>query len=406
MSQTKTTSNPLQEDASVPRSLQSQLNWLNFAKKSDLSGICEYPFFSDAHITGEQTDGFGPYTFLNTVPIRRGEVNSPIVIRVAFHLDKYRPQMSKTDDSLYHGGSLVDEIAALASLAMGVRFRAGGETRLFEIGKDPLGRPRSWNDQPKPVVMVRRNEHILPDVIGTHSMNDLDLLKTIPSIASDRYVKLIRASRFYQDALWVAESEPNLAWLMLVSALEIGANDVFQSEATPVEQLRDWRPQLGTILEETGGSGHLEQVAEIIARCFGATKKFLDFTLRNMPTEREKRPTEEWMRVTWSPSGLKKVLNKVYEYRSNALHGGIPFPAPMLEPPFHLDATSGPSEVPLTGLASHARGGTWLPKDCPINLHCFHYVARGALLSWWGNLSNDRVQSGETEPPTTRDLKL
>jgi hypothetical protein len=312
--------------------------------------------------------------------------------------------MSRTDDSLYHGGTLVDEIAALASLAMGVRVRAGGESRRFEVGKDQLGRPCSWNEQPRPVVRVRRNKPILPEVIGTHSMDDLHLLKTIPNIAGDRYVKLIRASRFYQDALWVAESEPNLGWLMLVSALEIGANDVFQAEATPVERLRDWKPQLGTILEQTGGPGHLEQVAEMIATCFGATKKFLDFTLRYMPTEREKRPTAEWLRVTWSPPGLKKVLNKVYEYRSNALHGGIPFPAPMLEPPFHLDATSGPSEVPLTGLASHARGGTWLPKDCPINLHCFHYVARNALLRWWRDLGNEGEQSGEPEPPTTRDV--
>jgi hypothetical protein len=299
--------------------------------------------------------------------------------------------MSRTDDSLYHGGTLVDEIAALASLAMGVRVRAGGESRRFEVGKDLLGRPCSWNEQPKPIVRVRRSKPTLPEVSGTHSMNDLDLLKTIPSIACDRYVKLIRASRFYQDALWVAESEPNLAWLMLVSALEIGANDVFQTEATPVERLRDWKPRLGAILEETGGAGHLQQVAEIIANCFGATKKFLDFTLRYMPPEREKRPSAEWLRVTWSTSGLKKGLNKVYEYRSNALHGGIPFPAPMLEPPFYIDATSGPSEVPLTGLASHSRGGTWLPKDCPINLHCFHYIARGALLKWW----RDVVSEGE-----------
>lgn len=390
----------------VQGSLLSQLNWLNVATKPNSSGICEYPLFSDAHITGEQTDGFGPYQFLNTVPIpnQPGEVNAPIVLRVAFYLDEYRPQMSRTDDSLYHGGTLVDEIAALASLAMGVRVRAGGESRRFEVGKDQLGRPYSCNEQPKPIVRVRKNKPILPEVIGTHSMNDLHLLKSIPSIAGDRYVKLIRASRFYQDALWVAESEPNLAWLMLVSALEIGANDVFQAETTPVERLRDWKPRLGTILEETGGPDHLEQVAKIISSCFGATKKFLDFTLRYMPAEREKRPTAEWLRLTWSSSGLKKVLSKVYEYRSNALHGGIPFPAPMLKPPFHLDATSGPSEVPLTGLASHARGGTWLPKDCPINLHCFHYIARHALLRWWRDLGNEGEQSGEPEPSIMQDV--
>jgi hypothetical protein len=31
---------------------------------------------------------------------------------------------------------------------------------------------------------------------------------------------LVRSARFYSDALWIAEAEPDLAWLFLVSALE------------------------------------------------------------------------------------------------------------------------------------------------------------------------------------------
>lgn len=78
-----------QETEASPGSLLSQLNWLNVATWPDSNGICEYPLFSDAHITGEQKDGFGPYKFLNTVPIpnQPGEVNAPIVLRVAFHLE-------------------------------------------------------------------------------------------------------------------------------------------------------------------------------------------------------------------------------------------------------------------------------------------------------------------------------
>ena len=28
-------------------------------------------------------------------------------------------------------------------------------------------------------------------------------------------------------------------------------------------------------------------------------------------------------------------------------------------------------------------GGVWVPKDLPINLNTFHYVARNSLLKWW-----------------------
>ncbi len=48
---------------------------------------------------------------------------------------------------------------------------------------------------------------------------------------------------------------------------------------------RNWEPSL----EDVGGTGHLEQVADIIAHCFGATKKFLILLFGTCPREREKR---------------------------------------------------------------------------------------------------------------------
>jgi len=387
-----TTSNtPEAPSDAEPRALLSQLNWLRVSADETDTPIYEYPLFSDAHMTGEVTDGLGPYSFLNAVPIPSGPgiVNAPIVLRAVFYLGEYRPDMSKTDESLYHGGTLVDEIAALASLALGVRIRAGSETRRFEPGKDPYGRPCAWNDEPRPVIRVRRNHLVLPSVTGTHSMDPLETLKSIPLIDPARYVNLIRACKYYQDAIWVAESEPNLAWLMLVSALETAANDVYETDAPADEHLRDSKPKLASLLEQHGGHQLVTQVADMIAHTFGATKKFIDFTMRFMPDPPQERPEQESLCVKWSKTSLKKVLNAVYNYRSRSLHAGLPFPAPMFEPPFQFAADSPPSEVPMTGLASHSCGGTWMPKDTPINLHCFHYITRGVLLKWWQGIRND-----------------
>lgn len=374
-----------------PRALLSQLNWLRVSPDEADAPIYEYPLFSDAHVTGEVTSGLGPYSFLNSVPMPSGPgvVNAPIVLRAFFYLGEYRPDMSKKDESLYHGGTLVDEIAALASLAIGVRIRAGGETRRFEPGKDPYGRPCAWNDEPRPVVRVRRNHLVLPSVTGTHSMNPLEKLKSIPLIDPARYVSLIRACKFYQDALWVAESEPNLAWLMFVSALETVANDVYETDASADDRLRDSKPDLAALLEQHGGHQLVTQVANMIAHTFGATKKFIDFTMQFMPDPPQERPEQDCLCVKWSKTSLKTILNSVYGYRSRSLHAGLPFPAPMFEAPFKFAPDAPPSEVPLTGLASHSLGGTWMPKDTPINLHCFHYIARGVLLNWWRSISND-----------------
>ncbi len=382
--------------------LPSQLNWLNSLSVSDedTATVVEYPFYSDARITSDFTDGLGPYSFLNTVPLYDdpGVVNSPIILRAAIHLPQPEPQSVpppdkfKTDESLYHGGDFVDELAALTSVALGVRIRAGDESRRFEPGQDQYGRPFDWELKPKPVVHVQPYRLILPSVVGGHPMSRLKILKSIPQIEPTRYVSLIRACRSYQDALWIAESEPNLAWLMFVSALETAANDVYTTDASPSERLRASKETLAELLKERGGDELVDQVAESIAHTLGATKKFIDFTMQFMPDKPDQRPEHESRQVKWSNSGLKKILNKVYEYRSRALHGGIPFPVPMLGSPSYASQDSPASEIPLTGLAFHSHGGTWIPKDIPINLHCFHYITRGALLKWWEEMSEEESQ--------------
>ena len=377
--------------------LRRLLNRLNVSD-ANVPTIVEYPFYSDAHITDEFTDGLGPYSFLNTVPLHNapGVINSPIILRAAIHLHQPLSPLgrSETDESLYHGGDTVDELAALTSVALGVRIRAGDESRRFDPGQDTYGKPFDWRIKPKPIVHVQPNRLslILPSVVGTHPMSQLEIMKSIPRIKPARYVNLIRACRSYQDALWIAESAPNLAWLMFVSALETAANDVYTAETSPDERLRDAKPDLAKLLEKRGGDELVHKVAELIAPTLGATKKFIDFTLRFKPNEPDRRPDHESRQVKWSEPGLKKILRKVYEYRSRALHDGKPFPVPMLGSPFYDSKDSPASEVPLTGLALHSLGGTWIPKDTPINLHCFHYITRGALLKWWEDMSEGENQ--------------
>lgn len=138
--------------------LFSQLNWLRCEESElDNASVVEYPLYSDASFTGNFPEGFGPYGFLNTIPLPEGPgiINAPIILRVAIHLPDYRPDMSKKNESLYHGGFWVDEIAAPVSVALGVRIEAGGMSREFKPGQDPYGQPWEWHYESKPVVRVR-----------------------------------------------------------------------------------------------------------------------------------------------------------------------------------------------------------------------------------------------------------
>lgn len=122
-------------------------NWLASLKKGlAWREMQEVPLFTDATITGIIPGGFGPYQFLNTVSVFRGSaaVSPAIVLRYRWHFEldlKKHLEQTVTDDALYHGGSLVDEVGALVSLALGIRVKAGSVTRIFELQGDPLGEP-------------------------------------------------------------------------------------------------------------------------------------------------------------------------------------------------------------------------------------------------------------------------
>lgn len=127
-----------------------------------------------------------------------------------------------------------------------------------------------------------------------------------------------------------------------------------------------------------------ERVAEEIAPSLGATKKFIDFVLEFLPEPPAARPPPG-MQLSWDKRSIKESLSKVYSYRSRALHGGTPFPAPMCEPPFRHQDWEASAERPM-GLASRSMGGTWMIEDTPMLLHTFEFIGRGALQRWWQSL--------------------
>jgi hypothetical protein len=354
-------------------------NWLAANEGEKIIRTLEYPLFTDARITGEVTEGYGPYKFLNPVPIqdKPGLVQPGIFLRLNIHFAGTRLDLSRTSTDFYHGGWLPEEISALSSLALGIRLKAGGNTRLFEPDGDPLGRPIGWDYKPTPILIIDLRRLVLPSVIGPHSLESLQPLSWILSISPQNIIALIRAARFYQDALWIGEAEPGLSWIMLVSSLETAADQWRREQESPLARLKDSNPILFNLLKETGIKELPQNVAELISDSLGATKKFIDFVLEFLPNPPPKRPPE-FIQVDWSSSKIKKNLGKIYSYRSKALHGGTPFPAPMCEAPFRHEAWETFSERPL-GLAAGRDGGTWIAEDTPMLLHTFEYITRGTL---------------------------
>ena len=359
-------------------------NWkAALSEKNVLSGF-EVPLFTDSHITGEIRDKLGPYQLLNPVAIPKsnGSITPGIILRVDRYLEISIPEMSRTDDFHYHGGTLEDEIAALVSLILGVRFRSGGITREFEIDKDPRGKPILFQMDKNPIFLVGGDGLVIPEARRTVNLKDLDQFLTYPVLHPEDAMTLVKIARIYQDALWIVESEPELAWIMFVSTIETAANHWSEAKATPIERLQTFNSPLERVLFDQGGENHVREVAKLIVQYMGATQKFIDFILEFLPTEPNIRPDTPFQ-LSWNKNDIKKTLIKVYDYRSKVLHGGQTFPAPMCMNPMVFGHI--PSEIP-DGLATATKGGVWTLKDTPILLHTFEYIVRGALLKWWSSL--------------------
>lgn len=356
------------------------LNWLAKLQGKPLLATHEFPLYTDTRITGQVAHG--PYYFLNAVPLAQGIVAPAIILRYEEFWESPEPNFSKTDAEQYHGGTPADELAALASLALGVRFKAGDTTRYFEPQGDPKGIPRAWTRRTVPILLDGGPLHrwVIPQVAeGEHSLELLEPVGILPKLNPSAAISLIRSARLYQDALWLAESEPALAWLLLVSALETAAVCWRSQTEDPLDRFKGSKPELYADLHQRDPE-LAKRVAEEFKDSFGVTRKFVDFVLTFRPTEPERRP-ESWGRIDWSDTSLDRILKIVYAYRSKALHSGKPFPAPMCDPPFRLSESAAPAEKPL----GHVSVGmsVWREEDIPISLHTFEYVARGTLLNWW-----------------------
>lgn len=391
--------------SSVDKNRSGPISWRNWRASLDGAptlGIVELSLFSDAWFIAEARD-HGPYDFINPVPWTGSSdpfvMKPAIVLRVQDHLPDEHPDMRVTADEDYHGGWLFDEIAALTGLILGVRLAAGPVQREFGFDwaeQDPLGRPRTHTANLFPTLPPSSLRPIIAELRGQRDLRRLARLTRFPNLDAPTARTLVKSSRLYQQALWISDSAPEIAWLLLVSALETAAIQWSRTEVSPDDRLRLAFPDLAAALEASSDPTVFTTTASALEDLTRATAKFVGFTSTFAPGPPDKRP--QWGRFNYSSPELKAALRKIYAYRSRALHAGTPFPNPMCRPPFgHGDGA--PEEVP-SGLASGALGASWLAEDTPMLLHTFVHIVRGTLLNWWTSIDPEAV-----DPPPETDTK-
>jgi hypothetical protein len=373
-------------------------NWQAFLWDQPSTQGGEAALYSDARFTGEIASGLGPFQVLHTLPVTPSGTLSPVfALRADEHISPERGtalaselfRKEKTILDHYHGAGMFDEVAALISLSAGVRLKAGPVIRTFDVRSDPRGRLIA-PEMASPLLSVGRRKAAIPHLVRDVQIRS-GLVPTYPYLAAADALALARAARSYQEAVWVVESDPQLSWLLLVSAVETAAARWFRAtsapEGTDAQLLRAARPDLAILLEEAGGEELVAEVAAVIAQGLRAMHKFREFLVAFVPPPPEPRPND-WAAIDWSAQGLRRVLNKVYDHRSKALHESIPFPVPMCNPPqsFMDKGRAWLTETPGGG-AMFADGGVWQLSELPMLLWAFEHLVRGALLNWWTSIA-------------------
>lgn len=357
------------------------MNWRAYDPHTRPAEAFEAALYSDTDLVGTIVDRARPVDLMSAIPPVGHGVKFSAVARVRWNVEA-NVDLSRRDTSSYHGGGAIDEVAALVSLALGVRCRSGGITRRWLRGSpDPLGMPMEF-DHRRPYLSEQADQYpLLPNLPPSGDLADcIALLDSFAVAEGSKATALIRAARLYQHALWVAEDDPNLSWLELISSLE-AATLAPTTDLPPGERLAAAWPSLWAILLDAG-EDHAAAVAAHLADLVKSTARFLEFMDQYSPDPPAQRPSSA-ARVDWSK--LSKYLRVIYDYRSKSLHSGLPFPQPMCSAPFK-EPEGCAMERPF-GLSTGMGGTVWMAKDLPMHLHIFAHITRGALLNWWRSVT-------------------
>lgn len=367
-------------------------NWCAFLRGDPQLAAYEYLLYSDAPIVGEVAEGLGPYQFLNLAPLEITPVHAQpsVVLRAGFHI--YAGRGPETEEKVqkqqrYHGGDSVDEVVAVASLLTGARLKHGAKVRRFENQGDARGRPLMESLRPVPFLSFARQARLkLPYTAQQKSLALLGEMALYPKLKPRDSIAFVRAARLYQEALWVAESDPNLSWLWLVSSIETAADQwstVHVPSGGTDDVARQSQSGLFTYLDSLNIEGLADRVEEAFGPTLGKTKSFVGFLVEFHPDPPVVRP-EEHGRIGWSKTKLHRAFSAIYNWRSRALHDGIPFPLLMCEPP--MEGESGIFWEKPFGESAY-----WSEKDLPMLLHTFEYIARKALVRWFNNMADENA---------------
>lgn len=326
----------------------------------------EWQLYSDARFMGGDVE-IGPYSIFNCSGPQEPVMGS-LVFRAPIHRSfmqhgNYKPRDLAKDHRDFLDFrervviSFADEMAALLTVATGMRIVGGGTIRRF--GGDFNGALGSPVYPGAPPHIHHSDRSVLPHYSHTDPANldpAGDILLQYLGLGRHDAATFLRSAVLFQKAMLQSDYEPDLAWIWCVSAIEA--------------------------LAEVPGSRTL------------ASAKFLKLLADYLPEAPAEAKRPSYRRLDWAE--LEPAFEQIYGYRSQFLHAGHPFPAPMTHRPDNEMGDGRYAEFPHGGMGI---GGVTFPNPSPMHLHVFVYIVRGAMLNWLHRTSEATRGVSDPEVP-------
>lgn len=336
------------------------IKWLQ--DESAPSETWEYEVTTNAEVIGEMS--YGPYYFsvweLGFGKREGDERRLCLRVEHRMTVGDDTPMIDPSREGFYHGGGVPDELIALSSLFLRRRLSLGPVVRMDNLPRmyDHRFSSRSWVDQSV--------------IAGQSNLAELqEWFPLVEQLRSDLHQRFILASKLYQQSLAVIETNSEMSYLNLISAIEVLSGDHDIGEVT----LEDRDKKLAELVDSVADVKLRQAIAlQILKSERFIQRRFVMFTMDHIDDEFFTDPNRPTLgRV--ERENLPHLLKRIYQYRSNALHGGEPFPSFVLRAPIQGE------EMPF-GLNITQGERVWDSKDYIPLLHFFERLVRYVLLNY------------------------
>ena len=394
-------------------------NWLIKNRNNPCVIVNEFYLYSDfGIISGDllSNESRLPFSVLNT---NSQDEENKLIPRFILRYFDFIPLYSKNPcniniaPNLYINITAQEQISCLLSLLLAIRLKSGDIIRTM-----------TCIDEERQIFSDVKVFYNLPDLekinrVILFDKKNIKLIRQVKSLKNELNVKdnyclspflkllnshrstivyIIKAAKLYSDAIFLGETEPNIAFILLISAIESVAEGYFYaSDIKNFSDLFEKESKICEIMQTTKATYGVQKKS--ISKLFKGNKidnkkniqidiKFMFFLIKFMPNISPPNIGDipKHYQLAWNDKEkMLEAFATIYNYRSRYLHDGTSFPLPMLLSPLQFPFKFYPEKPP----ANCSHGGIYFYEmDLPMYLYVFEYIVQQSIQNWWLDPSN------------------